>query len=53
MGNTTSHNTLKKQKASSVNPFVKMIEDKKKITQAIQDGKPLSSLKDIKFVKPL
>jgi len=30
-----------------------MIEDKKNIAQAIEEGKPLSTLKDIKFVKPL
>jgi hypothetical protein len=42
----------KKQKASPINPFIKMIEDKKNIARAIEEGKPLSTIKDIKFVKP-
>lgn len=53
MGNIKSHTTRKKQKTSFVNPFIQMIENKKKIDQAIQEGKPLSTLQDIKFVKPL
>jgi len=36
-----------------INPIAKMIEDKKKIRQAIKDNKPLSSLEGINFVKPL
>lgn len=51
--NTKSHMTLKKQKKTLVNPFIKLIEDKIKIADAVKDGKPLSTLKDIKFVKPL
>ncbi len=46
-------NTKNGQKKSSQNPFIKLIEDKKKITAAIQGGKSLSSLKGIKFVKPM
>lgn len=38
---------------ASVNPFVKAIKDKKKIMSAIREGKDLSKLKDIKFVRPL
>jgi hypothetical protein len=53
VSNTKQHTTPKKQKAAFVNPFVKMIEDKKSIDQAIEEGKSLSTLKDIKFVKPL
>jgi hypothetical protein len=53
VSNTKSHMTLKKQKRSFVNPFIKLIEDKMKIADAVKDGKPLSTLKDIKFVKPL
>jgi hypothetical protein len=52
MDNIKPHTLRKKPKASFVNPFIQMIEDKKKIDQAIQEGKPLSSLKDINFVKP-
>ncbi|WP_316811482.1 hypothetical protein [Pedobacter heparinus] len=36
-----------------VNPFIKMIEDKKRIAEAIRNGKDLSKLKDINFVSPL
>jgi hypothetical protein len=50
---TKSHTTHKKQKELFVNPFTQMIEDKKKIDQAVQEGKSLSTLKDINFVKPL
>jgi len=46
-------NTKAGQKKSSTNPFIKLVEDKKKITAAIQSGKSLSSLKEIKFVKPI
>jgi hypothetical protein len=53
VSNTKSHTTPKKQKAAFVNPFIQMIEDKKKIAQAVEDGKSLSTLKNIKFVKDL
>jgi hypothetical protein len=36
-----------------VNPFVKLIKDKERIANAVQNGQPLSSLKDIKFVSPI
>jgi hypothetical protein len=36
-----------------VNPFIKLIEDKLKISEAAQKGDSLSSLKDIHFVKPI
>ena len=36
-----------------VNPIAKMIEDKKRIQQALKENKPLSTLKGITFVKPL
>jgi hypothetical protein len=35
------------------NPFIKIFEDKKRIHEAIRNGQSLSSLKDIKFVKPI
>ncbi|SMC87528.1 hypothetical protein [Pedobacter africanus] len=47
---------VKKQNNTSpakVNPFIKMIEDKKRIVDAIRAGQDLSKLKDIKFVTPL
>jgi hypothetical protein len=54
VNNTKPHiTTRKKQKVPFVNPFIQMIEDKKKIDQAIQEGKSLSTLKDINFVKSL
>jgi hypothetical protein len=53
VNNTKSHTAPKKQKTSFVNRFIQMIADKKKIDEAIQEGKPVSTLKDIKFVKPV
>jgi hypothetical protein len=41
------------KKTGFVNPFIQMMEDKAKIADAFQKGEPLTSLKDIKFVKPL
>jgi hypothetical protein len=35
------------------NPFIKIFADKKRIHAAIRKGQSLSSLKDIKFVKPI
>ncbi|WPV00882.1 hypothetical protein SNE26_03770 [Mucilaginibacter sp. cycad4] len=37
----------------AVNPIVKMIEDKKRIAQAIKNGESLSTLKGIKIVSPV
>jgi hypothetical protein len=45
----SSSKTTKK----GVNPFVKLIEDKERIADAVNNNQPLSSLKDIKFVRPL
>ena len=53
MDNTKSDTAQKNKKPAKANPFIQMIEDKKRIDQAIQNGESLSSLKDIKFVKPL
>lgn len=52
MGNT-SNNKSKKNKESSANPFVKMIDDKKRIVEAIKKGEDMSKLKDIKFAFPI
>ena len=38
---------------NKVNPFHKMLQDKKDIHEAIQNGVPLSELKHIKFVNPM
>ena len=36
-----------------VNPFTKLIKDQERIADAVNNNQPLSSLKDIKFVRPL
>jgi hypothetical protein len=36
-----------------VNPFIKLMEDQERIADAVNNNRPLSSLKDIKFVRPL
>ena len=51
--NTVKNNNKKMQKKTSVNPFVKAWEDKRKIVSAVQNGKSLSTLKGIKFVRPI
>ena len=48
----TDKSNNKREKASG-NPFIKALEDKKKITAAVREGKALSSIKGIKFVKPI
>jgi hypothetical protein len=53
VSNTKLNIAAKKQELSFVNPFIQMMNDKKMIDQITQDGKPLSALKGIKFVKPL
>lgn len=49
---TKSPMSLKKQKKNFVNPFIKLIQDKMKIADAVKAGKPLSTLENIKFIKP-
>jgi hypothetical protein len=41
------------EKDQKVNPFKKLMEDKLHIDKAYKEGKSLSSLKDIKFVRPI
>lgn len=53
MNTVKKDNSKKKQGKSSGNPFIQLIKDKKKINAAIQSGKSLSTLKGIKFVKPI
>lgn len=42
-----------RQVQSEGNPFIKLIEDKIKISEAVQEGKPINALTDIRFVKPV
>ncbi|WP_162847194.1 hypothetical protein [Mucilaginibacter gracilis] len=53
MATTKSHKTKNKQIEVAENPFIKLITDKEEISKAIQEGKPLSTLKGIRFVKPI
>jgi hypothetical protein len=43
----------KKSADKKSNPFSKLMEDKKRIAKAVVEKVKLSSLKDIKFVRPL
>jgi hypothetical protein len=45
----SSTKTAKKK----VNPFIKLMEDQKRIADSVNNNQPLSSLKDIKFVRPI
>lgn len=51
--NANKKHITPKAKKKSVNPFVKLAEEKRKITAVIKSGKSLSGLNEIKFVKPL
>jgi hypothetical protein len=51
--NSEKKHIISKAKKNSANPFVKLAEEKRKISAVIKSGKPLSGLKEIKFVKPL
>jgi hypothetical protein len=50
--NNVAHITTGKKKALD-NPIAKIVADKKETAKAIKDKKPLSKLKDIKFVNPI
>ena len=41
------------KKHIQANPIIKLIKDKKRIVEAIREGKDLSKLKDIKFASPI
>jgi|GEM_PF-5245880 len=47
----SSRSTLKKNAAE--NPFKKLMDDKKRIEAAFKNGKPLSTLNEVKFVRPI
>jgi len=53
MSTKMSNIVIKGKEKSSQNPFVKMVEDKKRIVNAIKEGKDLSKLKGINFVCPI
>jgi hypothetical protein len=36
-----------------INPFLKLMEDMKRIAEAFKNGVPLSSLDGIKFIQPI
>ncbi|WP_285011087.1 hypothetical protein [Pedobacter faecalis] len=50
---SVSKNRSTKDKASSGSSFVQMIEDKKRIVEAIKKGEDVSKLKGIKFAFPI
>ena len=52
MSRNISHTAIGKDKPSA-NPLIKMMEDKKRIINAIKSGEDLSTLKGIKIVSPL
>jgi len=43
----------KDSQKSVSNPLIKLVEDKKRVISAIREGKDLSKLKGINFVRPL
>lgn len=49
----TSHMANKVKDKSSTNPLIKMIEDKKRLVNAVKSVKDLSALKGIKIVSPI
>jgi hypothetical protein len=53
MSTAKKNSSKKKPQKPSGNPFVQLVEDKKKINETIKNGKSLSTLKGIKFVKPI
>jgi hypothetical protein len=46
-------NNINSEAKNFNNPIVQMIEDKKRVVEAIKKGKSLSTLKGIKVVSPL
>lgn len=51
--NTGKAVSVKATAGNRVNPFKKLMDDKNRIVEAIRDGKDLSTLKGIKFVRPI
>ncbi|WP_448698179.1 hypothetical protein ACFGVR_15265 [Mucilaginibacter sp. AW1-3] len=54
-GKTTTVKTVsgKKTAEKKANPFTKLMDDKKRIAKAVTNSVALSSLKGIKFVRPI
>ncbi|MFW0715739.1 hypothetical protein [Pedobacter sp. N23S346] len=51
--NTVKAVGVEQTAGDKVNPFKKLMDDKNRIIEAIKDGKDLSMLKGIKFVRPI
>lgn len=51
--NTAKGVSVKQTAGNKINPFKKLMDDKQRIVDAIRDGKDLSTLKNIKFVRPI
>ena len=51
--NTGKAVSVKQTAGNKVNPFNKLIDDKNRIVEAIKEGRDLSTLKGIKFVRPI
>lgn len=48
-----NHTLSRKTAKKGVNPFIKLMNDKDRIADAVENNQPLSTLKDIKFVQPI
>lgn len=46
-------NATRSKAKKPINPIIQMIEDKKRIFEAVKNGESLSNLKGIKIVSPL
>ena len=51
--NTAKDVSVKQTAGNKINPFKKLADDKQRIVEAIKDGRDLSTLKGIKFVRPI
>ena len=51
--NTGKAASVKQTACNKVNPFNKLMDDKNRIIEAIKEGTDLSTLKGIKFVRPI
>jgi hypothetical protein len=53
MSHDTSNMVNKAKEKSYGNPLIKMMEDKRRIINAIRNGKDLSTIKGITIVSPI
>jgi len=51
--NTAKDVSVTQTAGNKINPFKKLADDKQRIFEAIKDGRDLSTLKGIKFVRPI